>query len=45
MATVTFDNGELYSQEFFFETLDRPIYPQAQYASASGPYVLEASWT
>lgn len=42
-ATATWSNGEITGVEFFFTVLDRPLYPMAEYANSSGPYVLESS--
>lgn len=41
MATATWSNGEVTNVEFFFQVLDRPLYPGAVYDSANGPFTLE----
>ena len=45
LATATWDNGEITSQEFGFTVLDQPLYPSATYDTANGPYILEADAT
>jgi hypothetical protein len=40
-ATATWSNGEITSQQFQFEVLDRPIFPNAIYGSSNGPYTIQ----
>lgn len=41
-ATATLDDGSTINYEFEFTVTDCPMYPSAQYSSASGPYSLTA---
>lgn len=40
-VTAQWSNGEVSSQMFEFDILDRPIMPTATYAGATGPYAVE----
>ncbi len=42
-ATVTTDAGSILNYEFQMTVKDAPLYPQAVYNLANGPYVLTAS--
>lgn len=42
-ATVTLDDDSVLNYEFNFDVMDAPLYPSAQYNTASGPYSLTAS--
>lgn len=42
-ATVESESGARPNFQFLFTVLDAPLYPQANYASVTGPYVLETT--